>query len=116
MRKLMWEVWSERNLILSSQFGFVSGSSSSSQPLKFLDDLTLALDNHFVADVIYMDFSKAFNSVHHERLLCKLMALRIKGKTSRWICSFLSGRKEIVVVNGVSSSPTEMISGVPQGS
>ena len=46
---------------------------------------------------------------------CKLKALIIKGRLGRWLFNFLSNRKQQVVVNGVSSSVTSVISGVPQG-
>ena len=114
--ELMWEFWQQRNVIKSSQLGFMPGSSSSTQLLRFLDDLTLALDNHLLADVIYLDFSKAFNCVLHERLIRKLIALGIKGKLLNWIRSFLTNRKEIVVVNGVFDKPSDNCSGVPQRS
>jgi len=81
-----------------------------------MDDVTSAVDNHLIADIIYLDFSKAFNSVPHKRLIRKLMALGIKGKTLNRINSFLSNRKEIVIVNEVCSKPAEMCSGVHQGS
>ena len=116
VRKLVWEFWSERSLITSSQFGFRQASSSSLLLLQFLDDLTLALDNCFVVDAIYLDFSKVFNSVPHERLISKLSSLGIKGKTLRWIRAFLTNRKEVVVVDGACSKPADMVSGVPQGS
>ena len=65
---------------------------------------------------MYLDFSKAFNSIPHERLIIKLSSLGIKGKTLRWIPTFLTNRKEVVVVDGACSKPADMVSGVPQGS
>jgi len=73
-----------------------------------MDDVTSAVDNHLIADIICLDFSKAFNSVPHKRLIRKLMALGIKGKTVNWISSFSTNRKEMVIVNGVCSKPAEM--------
>ena len=116
IRDCIWDFWAERSLINPSQFGFTPTSSTSHQLLHFLDDLTTAVDDHLWADVVYLDFSKAFNSVPHERLIRKLSALGIKGNTLQWIRSFLNSRKEIVVVNGSLSKPTDMTSGVPQGS
>ena len=66
--------------------------------------------------MIYLDFSKAFDSVPHERLLSKLRAYGIQGNTLLWIKSFLSGRRQTVVVNGVKSVTSNVLSGVPQGS
>ena len=66
--------------------------------------------------MIYLDFSKAFDSVPYRRLLKKLEAHGIKGKILSWIKDFLIGRKQLVVVNGIKSKKSDVISGVPQGS
>ena len=68
------------------------------------------------ADVIYLDFSKAFDKVDHTIVLCKMKKLGITGKIFHWLKSFLTERKQTVVVNGVKSKPQNVISGVPQGS
>ena len=60
-------------------------------------------------------FSKAFDSVPHERLLVKLDFYGIKGKMLNWIRAFLTNRKQKVSVNGVLSSPKPVVSGFPQG-
>jgi len=57
-----------------------------------------------------------FDSVSHERLLSKLRAYGIQGNTFLWIKSFLSGRRQTVVDNGVKSAISNVLSGVPQGS
>ena len=67
-------------------------------------------------DVIYTDFSKAFDSVAHERLLVKLQNNGIKGDLLQWIRSFLSGWIQCVSVNGILADWKDVISGVPQGS
>ncbi len=67
-------------------------------------------------DVIFLDFAKAFDKVPRERLLEKLRAHGIRGKTLKWIRSWLSGRRQRVVLNGKYSTWAEVLSGVPQGS
>ena len=74
------------------------------------------MDSKNWTDVVYLDFSKAFNSVPHNRLLWKLASLDIKGNFYHWIKDFLSERTEIVVVEDAKSKPCAMTSGVPQGS
>ena len=67
-------------------------------------------------DVIFLDFSKAFDKVPHRKLIQKLEGHKIGGKVSRWIRNWLRGRTQRVVINGESSEPQEVKSGVPQGS
>ena len=62
-----------------------------------------------------LDFSKAFDTVPHKRLLGKLEHYGIKGNVHRWIGNFLSGRKQSVVVDGSFSRQEDVLSGVPQG-
>ena len=116
LKKAIWQFWEERDLIKPTQFGFVPQSSCVAQLLEFLESITCAVDENQLIDVVYLDFSKAFNSVPHERLLRKLSSLGIKGKLLNWIRSFLFERYEIVCVNESKSSPKPMTSGVPQGS
>ena len=66
-------------------------------------------------DVIYTDFSKAFDSVTHQRL-CKLEYLGIRGDVLNWVRSFLSGRTQRVKVDGFFSKWAKVSSVIPHGS
>ena len=67
-------------------------------------------------DAILLDFSKAFDKVPKERLLLKLKACGVNGRTHDWIRNFLSDRSQHVAVEGAVSDETPVLSGVPQGS
>ena len=67
-------------------------------------------------DLIILDFSKAFDKVPHNNLLCKLENYGIRNTTLKWIGSFLNNRMQQVVLDGESSSKLPVVSGVPQGS
>ena len=77
---------------------------------------TQILEDGESVDVIYTDFSKAFDSVPHQRLLQKMNTLGIRGNTFAWVKAFLSNRKQCVRVDGSFSSWTDVTSGIPQGS
>ena len=76
----------------------------------------LCMHDGFQTDILIMDFTKAFDKVSHIRLMSKLRSYGISGKTIQWIHSFLSERKQNVVLEGISSDDADVLSGVPQGS
>ena len=74
------------------------------------------VDDGSPVDIIYLDFSKAFDKVPHKRLIEKLKAHGIRGEVANWIEEWLSDRKQRVVVNGENSEWEQVESEVPQGS
>ena len=77
--------------------------------------LTSQRNKGLTTDVIFLDLSKAFDSVPHERLLTKIHAYGIQGPLLSWLRSFLTNRYQRVVLRGHHSSWTSVLSGVPQG-
>ena len=65
---------------------------------------------------MFAEFSKAFDTVPHERLLHKLEHVGIRGKLITWIGNFLLNRRQHVLIDGTSSEWSDVTSGVPQGS
>lgn len=106
----------KNKLFTDDQHGFVPGRNCITQLLVCMEDWTKMIEDGDCFDVIYTDFSKAFDSVPHERLFLKMESLGIKGDILRWIRSFLCGRTQCVNVDGAHSSWKEVISGIPQGS
>ena len=66
-------------------------------------------------DMIYLDFSKAFDKVDHGILMHKLRNMGITGNLGKWLLDFLSDRKHFVRIPGGTSTDGEVLSGVPQG-
>ena len=84
--------------------------------MNFIFGMTRLMDEGHAMDIIYLDFSKAFDKVPVQRLLSKCAGLGIQGKLLTWIEKWLVGRKQRVVLNGEASSWGEICSGVVQGS
>ena len=98
------------------QHGFRNGRSCLSQLLMHYEQVLDGLETGTNVDVIYLDFAKAFDKLDFTVTLDKIRNLGIGGKLIKWIQSFLTGREQSVIVNGTASAPTEVVSGVPQGS
>ena len=103
-------------LIASQQHGFVNSLSTGTNLLVFNSFASNMYENHVQVDAVWIDFSQAFDSVNHAKLLSKLWNLGIRGTLYQWIVSYLSDRSLAVrVLNWVSNSQN-VNSGVPQGS
>ena len=105
----------ENNILTPRQHGFRSGHSCETQLILAIDDWANALDSGLRTDIAIFDFSKAFDSVPHRRLLAKIESYGIRDSTLCWIKLFLSGRSQRVVVNGSQSAWLPVACGVPQG-
>ena len=107
----------ETNCIFSThQFGFRKNRSTQDQLLLTYDYVSSGFDEGCVVNVIFLDFSKAFDVVNHSVLLLKLRALGVSGSLLSWISAFLSNRVMSVCVGGEFSDAVDVTSGVPQGS
>ena len=95
--------------------GFRSKFSCETQLLVTLQDLLSAQDVNCQIDLAVLDFSKAFDTVPHERLLGKRDFYGVQGPILNWIAAFLKNRIQSVVVDGARSKPVDVMSGVPQG-
>ena len=116
LRSKLVQYLEENHLFNKNQHGFVKGKSCLSQLLAHYDTILSGLEEGAGVDIVYLDFSKAFDKVDFHILLNKIKKLGIGGKIGRWLYSFLTGRTQSVLVNNTLSAPTDVLSGVPQGS
>jgi len=104
------------NILSSNQFGFRKGSSTSDAILEYLDLACNSLHHKSTLISVFLDFSKAFDTVNHTILLNKLNHIGIRGVVRSWFKSYLHERQQSVSIGQYLSSQRTMTRGVPQGS
>lgn len=104
------------NILHSNQHGFRSGLSTVTQLVETLHDLSFGINERIQTDVIFLDFSKAFDRVSHTKLLLKLNHLLGDGPIFQWITNYLTDRHQYVQYGNHTSDLAPVLSGVPQGS
>jgi hypothetical protein len=104
------------DILYKKQYGFRTNHSTYMAVLDFINDIKNAIDKGMKTIGIFMDLSKAFDTIDHNILLKKLYHYGFRGITYDWFSNYLSNRKQFVTYNS-ATSPTEKVTcGVPQGS
>jgi hypothetical protein len=106
----------DNGLLNQNQSGFIPGDSTINQLISICNKIHCQLDTDDEVLAVFLDLSKAFDKVWHKGLLYKLKRIGITGKLLEWIESYLTNRKQQVVINGSKSDILELYAGVPQGS
>ena len=104
------------NIITDSQFGFPKNHSPYMALLEMYNNIIAALDTGKFSIGIYINLSKAFDTLNHDILCQKLSHYGIRGMALDWIRSYLYLRKQCVYINSITSSLMTIDCGVPQGS
>ena len=115
VRSRVTAFWSEHQDLNPHQFGYLKGKSTLAQLLSCFHDWSSSRNNSKITDVVFLDLSKAFDSVPHECLLLKLKKYGIDGSLLLWFRQFLTNRQQRVGIHGTYSKWSAVTSGVPQG-
>ena len=103
-------------LYYNSQYGFRTSHSTELATLELIDRITHKMDLNEIPINIYLDLSKAFDTLNHEILLHKLQFYGIRNTSLKLLQSYLTNRQQFVSINDVFSEPLKITTGVPQGS
>ena len=105
-----------KNILYENQYGFRKKHSTSNAINHSIDKITSNLEKKYHVLGIFVDLTKAFDTISHPILLEKLQSYGIRGQCLRLIESYISSRKQIVNFNGTKSEQLPVLYGVPQGS
>ena len=105
-----------KKILINSPFGFRQKHSTFMAISDMYDKISAAIDRNEYAIGIFIDLSKAFDTLDHEILLKKLEHYGVRGVALQWFKSYLVNRKQYVFVNETSSLLRTITCGVPQGS
>ena len=106
----------KNNLLAEQQYGFRPNHSTEYAAVKLVDYISNKMDDHKIPGTIFIDLSKAFDTLSYDILLYKLKFYGISGVEYKLLSSYLSNRKQYVMFNNKNSEFTEIRTGVPQGS
>ena len=98
-----------------NQFGFRSRHSTIHAVLSIVDKIQQAIENNQFSCRVFLDLSKAFDTVNHNILLNKLPHYGIRGIINTWFASYLKGREQTTEINNKISEKQVTLCGVPQG-
>ena len=115
VQKRLVEYLEQHDFLSDNQFGFRKGMSTQKTIFRFTTDIYSCLNRDDYMGGIYLDVSKAFDSLDHNVLLRKLRAISLADNTLRWFESYLD-RTQVVRYNAVLSKPCQFKYGIPQGS
>ena len=107
----------KHEILYEFQFGFRKGHSTSQAIAEIADNLRNAIDDNLYFCGVFLDFSKAFDTVNHVILLRKkIERYGIRGVPLQFFTSYLTNRQQYVLFGNTVSSKQTMTCGIPQGS
>ena len=107
---------SMHDILSHNQYGFRPGHSTELALIDVIDKLCTKLDNKKISVGIFLDLSKAFDTIDHYILLNKLSHYGIRGTALSWMQTYLTNRHQYTSMNGTNSDLLTLKCGVPQGS
>ena len=112
--KRLFNYVEKHNILSNHQYGFRRNRSTEDALLNLTDKISKALDEGKYTIGVFLDLSKAFDTVNHEILFSKLQHYGIRGTCLQWFMNDLNGRTQIVKVEQHRSSEMNVTTGVPQ--
>ena len=114
--KRLYKFLTQQNLLTPCQYGFRKAFSTELAIKEFQDRVAKHMRNNNSCLGLFLDLSKAFDTLQHDILLMKLEKYGVRGKALTWFKSYLSNRLQSVIYKNTISATKPVTCGVPQGS
>ena len=112
----LYQYFTDNDLIFTSQYGFRKLHSTEFASIELVDRISQYMDSGKLPLSIFLDLSKAFDTLDHSILLSKLKFYGVSNTPLKWFQSYLQNRQQFVEFDGTCSDTTFLNTGVPQGS
>ena len=116
MYKRLYKYLQENKILYCKQFGFQAGHSTDHAIIQLVDQIYENFEENKYTLGVFIDLSKAFDTVDHKILLSKLEIYGVKRNLLKWFENYLTNRKQYVQINNKKTAFENVICGVPQGS
>ena len=116
VQQALKDYFEHENLLSKSQHGFRKKHLTKTASIYFCDSIRKQMNNGKLTGAVYVDLSKAFDTIGHSVLLQKLSTYGVKDQELEWFNSYLFSRKNYVCFDRNISSPGPVYCGVPKGS
>ena len=113
---LICKYLTNHNILYNNQFGFRRNHSTYMALIQLVNNITSAMDNRESTAGVFLDLSKAFDSIDHHILLNKIVHYVTRGHSFNWVSSYLTNRKQVVQFTSACYQPEPIVCGIPQGS
>jgi hypothetical protein len=101
--KRLHQYLERKEILYYKQFGFCASYSTTYALLSIVDKINEATDHHDYACGVFLDLSKAFDTVNHNILIKKLEFYGVQGLANKWFSSYLSNRRQFICVDNILS-------------
>ena len=106
----------EINILDTNQGVFRKNNSTTATTSSMLDDIYTNINNQQITYSVFIDLRKAFDSINHNLIICKLNKIGFQHSATQWFEDYLTNRTQFTMANGTGSSLLGVECGVPQGS
>ena len=115
MKRLL-DFFTKQDILNHSQFGFRKHHSTTLALIDLIDNISNSFENRDYTIGVFLDLSKAFDTINHQILLNKLSFYGIRGLQLTWFSNYLTTRQQYVNFKGTFSQRNTIKCGAPQGS